>query len=223
MSFLEEQLPTDIRPAMSGGARFSTEIKMGRSGHEFRNRRWAEPLREFSVSFGARDTNRVLEILQFGYRTAGSWLGFRMKDWVDYKSCPPTDTPNGSDLSLGVGDGTTFYFPLNKTYGSQYTRRITKPIADTIIVKRNGAVMTRDVNYFVDDVNGVIVFVNPQPSGAVLTWGGEFDVPVRFEDDVIETLSFYYAKGQTGNIGLREIRIKEDIDLDDYAARRAAL
>lgn len=204
---------------MSGGARFATEIKMGRSGHEFRNRRWAEPLREYSISFSSRTMDKVLEMLTFAYRTAGSWLGFRMKDWVDFKSCPPNQDAQATDQSLGTGDGSTFYFRMNKRYGPEYTRRIYKPVDGTILVAVNGAV--QDTNdYLVDYVNGVIVFDTTPPNNAVLTWGGEFDVPVRFQDDIFEALTHYHAFGQSGNVGLREIRIKEDIDEAAYTAWR---
>ncbi len=222
MSFLDEQIGTDIRPVMSGGARFATEIKMGRSGHEFRNRRWAEPLREFSMSFSSRSMDAVLDMLEFAYRTAGAWLGFRMKDWVDFKSCPPRQTPIATNQALGTGDGSEYYFKMNKSYGAQYTRRIYKPIASTIMVAVNGTTLAQS-EWFVDDVNGVIVFKDAPANNAVLTWGGEFDVPVRFEEDILETLTHYHALGQSGNIGLREIRIQEDIDTAAYDTQRAAL
>ncbi len=220
--FLEEQLPTDIRPVMSGGARFATEIKMGRSGHEHRNRRWVEPLREYSMSFSARDLDDILtNILSFAYKTAGAWLSFRMKDWIDYNSSAPNTPFNESNQSLGTGDGATYYFRMSKHYSPIYSRRIYKPTNDVKIAV-NGTLLAQS-EWFVDSVNGVIVFKNAPVNNAILTWGGEFDTPVRFEEDILEALTFYYQKGQTGNIGLREVRIKEDIDVAAYDTQRASM
>lgn len=221
-TFLEDRIGVDIKPVMSGGARFATEIKTGRSGHEFRNRRWAEPLREYSMSYGARSMDDVLITLEFSYKTAGSWLGFRMKDWVDFKSCPPLQDIEGTNQSLGLGDGNTYYFRINKRYSATYTRRIYKPRPSTMVVFVNGSALPQ-TEWFVDSINGIIVFKDPPANTAVLTWGGEFDVPVRFEEDVLEVLTHFYQCGETGNIGIREVRIKEDIDVAAYDVQRAAL
>jgi uncharacterized protein (TIGR02217 family) len=222
--FLNDRFFEDIRPVMSGGARFATEIKRSRSGHEFRNRRWQDPLREYSLSLGSRPMDEVLDAIDFAYKTSGSWKGFRLKDWFDYKSGFPNAVASPYDQSLGTGDGTTYYFRLNKSYGGgAYVRRITKPLEWTIRVLSDSDELERDVDYFVDDVNGTVVFKDAPTSGKVLKWGGEFDVPVRFEEDIIETLTNFYATGQTGSIALREVRIKENIDEASYTTKRAAL
>ncbi len=220
---LEERIPTDIRPVMSAGAMWATEIKQSRSGHEFRNKRWANPLREYSISFGPRSMDDIQNVMGFTYKTSGAWLGFRLKDWFDFKSCDPLVTHQATDLSLGTGDGSTYYFRLNKTYPGSYTRRIYKPVANTILVAIGGVVQTQGTHYFVDSVNGTVVFKDPPSNGSSLTWGGEFDVPVRFRDDIYETLSQYYASGSTGSISLKELRVREDIDTSSYDAQRAAL
>ena len=204
MPFIEERLPTDIQPVMSGGARFATDIKMARSGVEFRNRRWAEPLREYSLSFSARDMDDVLAILQFAYKTAGAFHGFRMKDWIDYKSCPPNQTFAFDDQSLGTGDGSTTVFNMNKSYGPTYSRRIFKPVDGSVVVGIDGSETTQ---FTIDTTTGIITFNTAPSNGAALTWGGEFDVPVRFEEDILPMLTFYYQKGQTGTIGIKEHRI----------------
>ena len=47
----------------------------------------------------------------------GRLYGFRFRDFVDFRSCAPGDTPSASDQPLGEGDGARTSFQLVKFYG----------------------------------------------------------------------------------------------------------
>ena len=53
---------------------------------------------------------------------------------------------------------------------------------------------------------GVITFVAAPASGAILTAGFEFDVPVRFAEDVLEVNRATFAAGEMPSVPLVEIR-----------------
>lgn len=218
MSFIETRFFEDHGPNVTGGPRYATTITTLRGGGEHRVKRWSSPLRQYSLGLGAREIDAVAEFEAFLHRTGGAFAGFRLKDWKDYKSCTPQATVSPFDQALGTGDGTTFWFRLNKSY-PDYTRRITKPLPETIRVAFDGAEVD-DETFFVDSVNGTVVFVDPPAADVEITWGGEFDVPVRFETDSIDTSTFFHGMGHVPSIDMREIRITEDITEADYTTIR---
>lgn len=220
--FIESRFFTDIRPEAYGGPSYRTNIKQLRGGAEHRNSLWADPLRSFTVSLSARDTDLIHQLLDFVANTSGAANAFRLKDWSDFKSCLPQQTPTALDLPVGTGDGTTYWFRLYKPYGSTYQRRILKPVSGTVLVSVDGATLGPSA-VFTDHVNGVVVFkVAPAP-GAVIKAGFQFDVPVRFSEDATDILMLMHSTGTASNIGLQEVRVKEAIDTAAYDAQRALM
>lgn len=213
MAFLEDVLPVDIRPGATGGPGFSTTIKQLRGGGEYRNQLWRHPLRTFEVEYGSRTRQRIEEELQsFIFRTGGAFSGFRARDWSDYTA---------TDEQIGVGDGTTFWFRLYKQYGT-YQRRILKPDPNTVTIRVNGT--TQDAERWVVDAdNGVVVFRDAPPALAVIEWSGEFHVPVRFDADNMTINMLMHTKGTVSGVGLREIRLNEVIDTDEFDTIREYL
>ena len=196
-TFLERRIPADVAPGASVAPRFNTWIKQLRGGGEYRNALWSQPLRTFSVTYQARGRARLEDDLQrFLMETSGSLIGFRVKDWSDYRV---------TDQETGVGDGVRFWFPLVKSYGA-FQRRIFKPDTAEVTVKVAGATLDPDA-YLVDVTNGVVIMRNAPSAGQIVTWSGTFDVPCRFEDDAFDVMMQTEDIGGTGRIGLREIRL----------------
>jgi uncharacterized protein (TIGR02217 family) len=222
MAFLETRFFTDIRPEANGGPVYRTTVKQLRGGGERRNAMWADPLRSFNVSLGARDTDDIHDLLDFVADTEGAAHGFRLKDWSDFKSCPPRQTVTALDVPVGTGNGTTYWWRLNKPYGASYQRRITKPVIGSLVVAVDGVAVGPTV-WFGDYVNGTIVFKNPPLGGAVITAGFEFDVPVRFTDDATDISMLAHKLAGSANIAIQEVRVIEDIDIAVYDALRASL
>lgn len=208
--FLEKQLPVDVAPNAIGGPGYMTTILSLRGGGEYRNALWEHPIREYTFSYNARTPERIEdELLAFVMETMGALYGFRVKDWSDYKAI---------DSQAGIGDGTTYYFRMTKKYGN-VSRRIMKPIPSTVTVKIGG--VESDPRYwYIDSVNGVIVFQDPPASNKIITWSGEFDVPARFEDDALQVVMAYHRSGSISSIGIREIRVREIIDETKYGIVR---
>jgi uncharacterized protein (TIGR02217 family) len=93
-------------------------------------------------------------------------------------------------------------FPLLKHYGDA-ERRITRPIASTVVVAVNGVVRA---NGWTLAELGVLSFTIPPAAGAKVTAGYRFDVPVRFEEDALEVSLVSYRAGELRSVPLIEVR-----------------
>lgn len=213
MTFLEQRFFDDVAPRASGGPEYRTTIKTLRSGGEHRNALWADPLRNFSITLNARDTTGIDALYDFLADTQGAANGFRIRDWSDYQA---TSEP------VGTGNGTTYWFRLNKQYGTGYVRRILKPVPGTVSVRLNGAVLSPTL-YAVDTVNGLLIFKTAPGAGVVITANFDFDVPVRFSDDVTQVVMLFYRTGATETINVREVREREVISVPAIDAIRASI
>lgn len=204
---VEKLLPVDVAPGQAGGPGFMTQVKKLRGGAEFRNRLWTDPLRSYSTRYNHKEQSWLVdELHSFVYEVGGSHLAFRARDWSDYLA---------EDEQVAVADGETWWFRLYRRYGA-YERRIIKPRPATVTVYVDGYEVDRNA-YVVDGVNGTIIFGHPPPEGSLITWSGEFHVPVRFEDDVLDVVMTTAARGTVSPFGLLEVRTKESINGTDYA------
>lgn len=150
-----------------------------------------------------RTHDELYEILELYHVAMGRLRGFRLLDWTDYRSGPPRQAPTPHDQPLGTGDGVRTVFPLIKRYAVNahlFERRIAKPF-DTIRVAVNGNEVTNGFT-----VNRSTVTFEEAPSVAnLLTWGGQFHVPVRF-DARLDQIAVHGQIGDIPSIPLKELR-----------------
>ncbi len=212
MAFHEVQFPTEISRGATGGPERVTEIVTLASGFEERNARWADSRRRYDAGYGVKSVDDLHAVLVFFEERRGRLYGFRWKDWSDCKSCAPLATPGGLDQAIGTGDGTTASFQLIKTYGSSFApwaREIKKPVQGTVVVQVGGTGQTEGADYTVDYTTGLITFQagSIPASGATITAGFEFDVPVRFDTDRLEINLDTWRHGAIPNIPIVEVRL----------------
>lgn len=203
MAFHDTRFPTAISLASTGGPERRTRIVTLASGHEERNTPWAHSRRRYDAGYGLRGLDDLHSVIAFFEARRGQLHGFRWKDWADHKSCPPSATPAATDQPLGTGDGTTVTFPLSKTYesGETYARPIACPVAGTILVAVDG----QPVAFTEED--GTITLAAAPASGAAITAGFEFDVPVRFDTDRLDINLAGFEAGDIPSIPIVEIRV----------------
>ena len=207
MSFHEVQFPPAISFGASGGPERRTEIVTLASGFEERNTPWADSRRRYDAGFGARSLDDLEEIVAFFEARRAQLHGFRWKDWTDFKSCPASADPDASDQNIGSGNGVEVAFQLTKTYesgGVSYVRSITKPVAGRVLVGVDGAEI---INFACDYETGLVTLNDAPASGAMVTAGFEFDVPVRFDSDRIETSVASFNVGEIPSVPVVEVRV----------------
>lgn len=210
MEFHEIRFPANLSFGSVGGPERRSEIVTLANGHEERNSPWAHSRRRYDAGLGLRSLEDIETLVAFFEARRGQIYGFRWKDWSDYKSCPASRTPGPEDQLIGIGDGAMVTFALRKTYVSglqSYERPITKPVAGTVRVAVAGDPKIESLEWTGDMTTGAITFVAPPGVGARVTAGFEFDVPVRFDADGIQTSVASFQAGDVPNVPVLEVRL----------------
>lgn len=206
MSFHDERYPLGLAFGASGGPERRVDVVTLANGHEERNALWAGSRRRYEAGLALRSDDDLHALLGFFEARGGKLHGFRFRDWIDWKSCPPLASPGPLDQLLGSGDGVTAAFALVKLYpgaGGGWTRRITRPVAGSVRVARDGVEAT--TGFAVAAAGGSVVFDSPPAPGVIVTAGFEFDVPVRFDlDHLVISLADFRA-GQVPSVPLVEV------------------
>ena len=204
--FHEIRFPTAIAFHSTGGPERKTEIVSLGSGYEERNGVWANSRRRYDVGYGIKTLDDIAAVTAFFEARSGRLYGFRFQDFADFRSCRPTATPTPFDQTLGSGDGLGRSFALIKTYASgpaSWTRAIVKPVAGSV---RVGVAGTETTAFTLDTTTGVVTFTTAPATGAAITAGFEFDVPVRFDTDSLPINLAGFRAGEIASIPLVEIR-----------------
>jgi uncharacterized protein (TIGR02217 family) len=208
--FHEIRFPTDIARGARGGPERLTQIVTLASGREVRNSRWAHSRRRYDAGLGIRTLDALAAVVAFFEERRGRLYGFRWRDRLDWKSCPPSQTPAATDQALATGDGVTATFQLGKLYGTgiaSYRRPITKPLPGEVLIAVDGVPVDQPGHVAYDATTGLVSFAAghvPGP-GAVITAGFLFDVPVRFDIDAIEVDLSAFEAGEIPKIPIVEI------------------
>lgn len=208
MNFHEVRFPAAISFGSSGGVERRTDIVELVSGHEERNSPWAHSRRRYDAGLGVRSLDDLAAVLAFFEARHGRLYGFRWKDWLDHKSCAPSATPAPTDQAMVVGDGLTLW-SLAKAYGDgggSYLRPVRKPIPATVRVAVDGVELAAEA-FSVDGATGVVTLAEAPAAGSAVTAGFEFDVPARFDTDLIEVNLAAFRAGEIPSIPIVEVRL----------------
>ena len=214
-AFHDERFPVNIGRGARGGPERRTQIVELASGVEERNASWARSRRRYDVSYGIRRADDLAAVVGFFEARNGRLHGFRFKDWADYKSSIPSRAVDASDQLLGEGNGEQRHFRLRKRYGGEalgYWRPITRPVQDTVRVALDGAEAFE--GWSIDHATGIISFDVAPGAGVEVSAGFEFDVPVRFDQDVMDVVLDFERTGTIQSIPLIELR-EPDAPLPD--------
>lgn len=186
-SFLEERLSLNVREGASYTEDYSVEITTTASDAEYRVLRHGFPKRRWTINFTLTRDNMGRLVKDLYDRVFGKFAGFRVKclddftSAVDGMSAPTKDDQTLQYVSSGV-------YQLRKVYGlsapglavGRPSRTIYKPVAGTVIVAKNGTLLSSGVS--VDTTTGLVT-ISPAPSypADTITAGFEFDLPCRFD------------------------------------------
>ncbi|SMX42027.1 DUF2460 domain-containing protein [Actibacterium lipolyticum] len=210
MNFHDVRFPANLSFGSVGGPERRTEIVTLTNGYEERNTPWEHARRRYDAGVGMRSLDDVELLIAFFEARRGQLFGFRWKDWSDYKSCAPSRDAGFEDQPIAVGDGQTKVFQLTKTYASggvDYVRPISKPVVGTVKVGVDGEPLVETIHFTVDATTGGITLIDAPDVGAAVTAGFEFDVPVRFDTDIIQTSVASFRAGDVPRVPVVEVRV----------------
>ncbi|WP_265561947.1 DUF2460 domain-containing protein [Sphingomicrobium arenosum] len=180
---------------------FSTQVVVSASGHEYRNADWQQARNEYDAGPGVRSEAELQVLLGFFRARRGRAEGFRLRDPFDHRSGSSDVSP--FDQEIGTGDGATMRFALTKGYGEGEKRRITRPVTGSVRVAIDG--IEQPWGWTLSD-KGYVDFDSAPATGAVVTAGFQFDVPVRFASDQLEINRATFMAGEAPSVPLVEVR-----------------
>ena len=202
-AFDEVDFPIGIGAEASVAPGFSTNVVTSASGHEFRNANWASARLRFDAGPGVRGDAELETLIGFFRARRGSAVGFRFRDPYDCSSSGMTGACASADQMLGTGDGARVRFALVKQYGGGEERRITRPVAGSVVVAVGGVAR---VTGWTVEAGGTLLFDVAPAAGAAVTAGYLFDVPVRFAEDRLEINRTSFLAGAAPSVPLIEVR-----------------
>lgn len=200
MAFHDVRLNVDLERGARGGPGFLTTVIGYGTGFEQRNQGWSFARGTWDASYGVQDKDDYTLLIDFFVARNGRLHSFRFKDWSDFEAITPQ--------AFGLGDGVEVDFQLVKNYtdvGGGYVRRITRQIDSTLQVFLDGVLQTLTTDYTIGAL-GVITMVVAPAVAEVLTWTGEFDLPVRFDIDKLDLEVDWYNAAALPDIIIIELR-----------------
>jgi len=189
-TFIETpSFPLTIAFGSAGGPQYKTVIVIAGGGAESRNLKWTYPLHAYDAACGVKTLADMEDLIAFFHVTAGRGLGFRFKDFADFKSCAQADTPAATDQTIGTGDDAETDFQLVKVYAHgaySRSRNITKPVTGSVLISIDD--VAQGSGWSVDTTTGIVTFDTAPATDEVIKAGYEFDVPCRFDTDTLSSV-----------------------------------
>lgn len=210
MSFHEVRFPANLSFGSVGGPERRTDIVTLANGFEERNTPWAHARRRYDAGVGMRSLDDIETLISFFEARQGQLYGFRWKDWSDFKSGRASAEVDFRDQMIGEGDGEAHVFRLHKIYQSgeaKYARPIFKPVSGTVRVGVADTEQQEAVDFTLNTATGEVTLVQAPAPGEQVTAGFEFDVPVRFDTDRVQTSVASFQAGDMPNVPVVEVRV----------------
>lgn len=171
--FNETRLLDCVAYGSQFGHEFNTTIVALKSGAERRKANWSMPLGRGAVIYTALEPADHYAVRAAHMASLGSAIPFRFKDWTDYQA-------EAEPFGEGIGSLETYQLVKRYAFGPITLERIIlKPVSVQVFADGSPIAATVDLTTGVVEVNATF--------GAALTWTGDFDIPVRFVSDRLDT------------------------------------
>lgn len=202
------RLPEKWSKGSNGGFEFSTDVVPTDDGGVETNENWAVPLRRYEISHNVKTPEDIGLLRAFHAARRGAARPFLFKDWIDFTSkADGNSAATMTDQPLGTGDGATTAFPLVKRYADSVSPidvPVLWPVTGTVLIGKDG--VAAPTGWTVNRGTGVVTFSVAPALGVILTAGFQFDVPVRFEDDLLRISWDTINSRSAGSVPLLEWR-----------------
>ena len=221
--FHDSRFPVRFQYGAQATPSFRTVINVNSGGYEQRNAFWAQARRKYNYQNALETEEQYEEVLAFFYARRGPLYSFRVKDWLDYRVRTQAEgIMRGvtSDLLVGGSSETAFQLSKLYTFGSfTYERPVYLPVDQTVYTEDHdnlvefevyvNAALVNPADYTMNWKTGVITFDTAPTTGHTLHWTGQFDVPVRFENDELPSTYEQYNDLQA-DLRMIEVRAEEE-------------
>jgi len=178
MNFIDVLFPLDIGKKSVCGIENMTNVTMNLSGKEFRKINLQTPRIVYDISDGIKSQKDIEQIVTFFRLCKGRFHSFRFKDWFDYEVQKQILKP--------IQGGSASYQFIKSYYVNEacVDRKINKIVKNNTKVYINNALQSEN-SYIVDHNSGVLNFPAPLASDDVVSVDFEFDIEMRFGNDLL--------------------------------------
>lgn len=196
-----------------------TFITASPSGREVRNPEREARRLKFNAAAGVKTLDDVELLITWHAAMEGQAYGFLLTDWLDYEVTQADRVLyNTGGLVVKTRgratliSGSTHQLEKWYTVGARtFKRKLTRPKSGTVAVYFDGSLATVTTQYTIDYTTGILTVVSGSPT--VISWTGQFHVPVRFEQAELPLeLLLYRPDSKTGLSEVPEIPLIEDIE-----------
>jgi uncharacterized protein (TIGR02217 family) len=196
--------------ALTPKSGWSTTVVMMTGGSEQRNANFSDARRTYDASTAATLTLAELQSIQKHFNARrGRARSFALRDRSAFRAA--------TDL-FGTGDGVTTTFQLSVVSGDSanaYGREIYVPETGTVSIFDNGSPVSPTITYTGAN-GGRVVFAVAPTAGHLLTWSGDYWIPVRYDiDEFPDSKLFIWTTGTAGlaegpSIPMIEVRYTDE-------------
>jgi len=203
IGFHNVRFPEDVSWRSSGGPLFKTQVFQSFRGYEKRNIDWSQPQMQFNVAYGVKTDVQVLNLFSFFNARQGRAYGFRYKNWANYRI---------QNNAFATGDGFNNRLPIWRFYGFQGARmykRLRKIVPGSVRNVGVGSIggLVEGVDYTIDYDTGEIALNYPPGYGVpVFAENLEYDEPVRFDTDTLQSIFEGFNNQSLNNIPLLGVK-----------------
>lgn len=181
MSFLDIRFPTGISYGTVGGPGYSTSVASNIGGTEARNQNLTNSRCVFDVAKACKTDALRTALLAFFRVAKGKKHSFRFRDPSDYE----VSATEGVLTTIGAGSTWQLAKRYTNSAGTE-DRPITLPV--NAVVKQGATTLTLGVDYSLSLTTGILTVLG-SPQAVPDSWSGEFDVPCRFDTDVLRLVA----------------------------------
>ncbi len=174
MPFIDQALLKRVAYGFHGGPMFATTRVTLFSGRTKRNAERSLPVHRFVTPYSNIAPEHRDEVIATFMACLGPDSTFRFKDYSDFEL---DDVIIGT--AIGGVDETMQLVKLYPFGPETLSRKITKPVAAVTLTEDNGALASTT-----NLLTGVVTFTSSV--GKIIRATGTFDVPVYFDDDILD-------------------------------------
>lgn len=173
MAHINERLLECVSYGTVYGSGYRTDVVALQSGYEKRTALWSIPRGQFSIIYNLLKEEDHASVLAAFHVCNGRLHTFRLKDETDFSV---VKSP------IGAGTGSTKTYKLSRRFsfaGQNKDIPVSLPVVGSVVVYEGSSIVPATVDY-----ENATVTLSAAP-GAVISWSGEFDKRVRFDEDDI--------------------------------------